>query len=160
MGCSFKRARAEVRHLTTRCLPMPQAREADPAGWAIGWGAWPAGMREDECGAACFRRAAWLEAVRRRPERSIRLKRREQRGMKLTIRPLTADLWPALEDLFGKSGASNGCWCMHWRIDSAHHKRPRAKNKAAFRSIVRRGPPPGLRDIEGDLAVGWCQLTP
>jgi len=27
--------------LTTRCLPRPQAREADPAGWAIGWGAWP-----------------------------------------------------------------------------------------------------------------------
>ncbi|HLC05439.1 MAG TPA: GNAT family N-acetyltransferase [Anaerolineales bacterium] len=79
--------------------------------------------------------------------------------MELTIRPLTPDLWPAFEDLFGKSGASNGCWCMHWRIGSAYHKRPRAENKAAFRSIVRRGPPPGLLAFEGDLAVGWCQLT-
>ena len=35
--------------------------------------------------------------------------------MKLTIRPLTPDLWPALEDLFGETGACNGCWCMYWR---------------------------------------------
>jgi len=24
-----------------------QLAEADPAGWAIGWGAWPAGLREN-----------------------------------------------------------------------------------------------------------------
>jgi GNAT superfamily N-acetyltransferase len=41
-------------------------------------------------------------------------------SMKLTIRPLTPDLWPALEDLFGKNGACNGCWCMYWRIGSAY----------------------------------------
>ena len=39
--------------------------------------------------------------------------------MKLTIRPLTPALWPALEDLFGKTGVCNGCWCMYWRIGSA-----------------------------------------
>jgi len=64
--------------------------------------------------------------------------------VKLTIRPLTPDRWPALQDLFGKSGASNGCWCMYWRIGSAYGKRPRAENRAAFRRVVRRGPPPGL----------------
>ena len=80
--------------------------------------------------------------------------------MKLTIRPLTPDRWPALQDLFGKSGASNGCWCMYWRIGSAYGKRPRAENRAAFRRVVRRGPPPGLLAFDGDLAVGWCQLTP
>jgi GNAT superfamily N-acetyltransferase len=80
--------------------------------------------------------------------------------MKLTIRPLTPDLWPALEDLFGKNGASNGCWCMYWRIGSAYHKRPRVKNKAAFREIVKRGPPPGLLAFDGNVAVGWCQLVP
>ena len=81
-------------------------------------------------------------------------------GMKLTIRPLTPDLWPALEDLFGKNGASSGCWCMYWRIGSAYYQRPRAKNKAAFREIVKRGPPPGLLAFDGDVAVGWCQLVP
>ena len=80
--------------------------------------------------------------------------------MKLTIRPLTPDLWPALEDLFGAHGACNGCWCMYWRIGVAYAQRPREKNRAAFRAIVRRGPPPGLIAFEGDLAVGWCQLTP
>ena len=29
--------------------------------------------------------------------------------MKLTIGPLTPDLWPAFEDLFGKNGACYGC---------------------------------------------------
>src|SRR5438034_5258268 len=80
--------------------------------------------------------------------------------MKLTIRPLTPDLWPALEDLLGKNGACYGCWCMYWRIGREYRKRSRAKNKAAFREVVRRGPPPGLLAFDGDRAVGWCQLTP
>jgi hypothetical protein len=80
--------------------------------------------------------------------------------MQLTIRPLTPDLWPELEDLFGKNGACNGCWCMYWRIGSAYRKRPREHNKAAFREIVQCGPPPGLLAFDGDVAVGWCQLTP
>jgi len=49
---------------------------------------------------------------------------------------------------------------MYWRIGSTFHKRPREKNKAAFREVVKRGPPPGLLAFDGDLAVGWCQLTP
>ena len=36
--------------------------------------------------------------------------------MKLTIRPLTPDLWPAFEDLFGENGAVGGCSSMYWRI--------------------------------------------
>src|SRR5918996_2425994 len=80
--------------------------------------------------------------------------------MKLTIRPLTPDLWPALEDLFGENGACNGCWCMYWRIGSAYRRRPREQNKAAFEEVVKRGPPPGLLAFDGDVAVGWCQLTP
>jgi GNAT superfamily N-acetyltransferase len=80
--------------------------------------------------------------------------------MTLTIRPLTPDRWPALEDLFGELGACNGCWCMYWRIGAAYRKRPRAENKNAFRDVVECGPPPGLLAFDGDLAVGWCQLTP
>ena len=80
--------------------------------------------------------------------------------MKLAIRPLTPDLWPALEDLFGENGAVGGCWCMYWRIGRAICKNRREENKAAFREVVRRGPPPGLLAFDGDMAVGWCQLTP
>lgn len=80
--------------------------------------------------------------------------------MKLVVRPLTPARWPALEDLFGKSGASNGCWCMYWRLGPEYKRRPRQKNKADLRRIVKGGPPPGLLAFDGDLAVGWCQLTP
>lgn len=78
----------------------------------------------------------------------------------LTVCPLTRDTWPALEDLFGKLGACNGCWCMYWRIGSQYKKQTRQENKDAFLQIVRDGPPPGLLAFDGDRAVGWCQLTP
>lgn len=80
--------------------------------------------------------------------------------LKLAIHPLTPELWPSLEDLFGEKGACNGCWCMYCRIGSAYKHRPREQNKDEFRQIVRRGPPPGLLAFHGDLCVGWCQLTP
>jgi hypothetical protein len=79
--------------------------------------------------------------------------------MKLTIRPVTPDLWPALEHLFGNWGASNGCWCMYWRLGGAYRGR-REQNKESLQRIVRRGPSPGLLAFSGDLPVGWCQLTP
>jgi GNAT superfamily N-acetyltransferase len=80
--------------------------------------------------------------------------------MTLKVRPLTPNLWPQFEDLFGPAGACGGCWCMYWRIGSAYQKTPRETNKANFRAVVRRGPPPGLLAFDGELAVGWCQLTP
>lgn len=80
--------------------------------------------------------------------------------MKPTIHPLTPDLWPALEDLFGLQGPVSRCWCMLWRIGSEYRKRPSKENKMAFRERVKSGPPPGLLAFDGDLAVGWCQLTP
>jgi GNAT superfamily N-acetyltransferase len=83
-----------------------------------------------------------------------------QLKMKLRIRPLTPDLWPALEDLFGERGACNGCWCMYWRIGSNYRKLPSETNKAEFHKVVTKGPPPGLIAFDGELAVGWCQFTP
>ena len=49
---------------------------------------------------------------------------------------------------------------MYWRIGSAYRTAPPGRNKAAFRRLVKRGPPPGLLAFAGDVAVGWCQLTP
>ena len=77
-----------------------------------------------------------------------------------TIRPLTPDLWPAIENLFGPLGACNGCWCMYWRIGSLYRKQSRETNKKAFHRVVRHGPPPGLLAFDGDVPVAWCQLTP
>ena len=79
--------------------------------------------------------------------------------MGITVRQLTIDLWPALEELFGSKGACNGCWCMYWRIGSNYHKRSRDLNKKDFKSIVKKGPPPGLIAFIDNNPVGWCQLT-
>jgi GNAT superfamily N-acetyltransferase len=49
---------------------------------------------------------------------------------------------------------------MYWRIGAAYRQRPGGTNKAAFREIVKRGPPPGLLAFDNDVAVGWCHLTP
>src|ERR687888_1577504 len=80
--------------------------------------------------------------------------------MDLTVRPLTPELWPALEDLFGRAGASNGCWCMYWRLGPRYHERPRPDNKRDLRALAASGRPSGLVAFDGDLAVGWCQLAP
>lgn len=74
--------------------------------------------------------------------------------MVLSVRPLTPELWPALEELFGPGGASNGCWCMYWRIGPKYRKRPRGENKAALRAATEYGPPPGLLAFDGELTVG------
>jgi GNAT superfamily N-acetyltransferase len=49
---------------------------------------------------------------------------------------------------------------MYWRIGGAYRDRPKEENRAALRSVVLRGPPPGLLAFDGDTAVGWCQVTP
>jgi GNAT superfamily N-acetyltransferase len=79
--------------------------------------------------------------------------------MNLAISPLTAESWPALEDLFGRQGASNGCWCMYWRIGPRYHDRPREDNKRDLANLARSGQPPGLLAFDGAVAVGWCELA-
>ncbi len=80
--------------------------------------------------------------------------------MDLTFSPLTATQWPALEDLFGRAGASNGCWCMYWRIGPRYRERPREDNKRDLEKLARSGQPPGLLAFDGGTAVGWCELAP
>jgi GNAT superfamily N-acetyltransferase len=49
---------------------------------------------------------------------------------------------------------------MYWRTGAAYRRKPNDDNRAAFRKVVKHGPPPGLIAFDGKLAVGWCQLTP
>ena len=37
-------------------------------------------------------------------------------GSRVRFRELRPTLWPAFRELFGKSGACGGCWCMWWRV--------------------------------------------
>lgn len=86
----------------------------------------------------------------------------EGRGerVELTIRPLTPQAWPAFEDLLADGGATRRCWCMYWQVGALYRRRPAEENRDALRDRVRAGPPPGLVAFDGELAVGWCQVTP
>ena len=75
--------------------------------------------------------------------------------------PLTPELWPAFEKLFGKSGACSGCWCVHWRVPHADYVAMRgAEAKSYFKRRVKKGLPPGVLAFIGDDAVGWLQIGP
>lgn len=80
--------------------------------------------------------------------------------MDIDVRPLTPELWPALEDLLGESGPVSRCWCMYWRIGARYRQLPADQNREAFRDIVQQGPSPGLLAFTDDTAIGWCQITP
>ncbi|MGA3026973.1 MAG: GNAT family N-acetyltransferase [Bryobacteraceae bacterium] len=79
----------------------------------------------------------------------------------LRFAPLTADVWPDLERLFGVRGACGGCWCMSWRLPKAEFERQKgAGNKAALRRVVGEGPPPGILAWSGSEPIGWCAVAP
>lgn len=90
----------------------------------------------------------------------MEVKAREAAGGALDIVPATAGRWEALADLFGRAGASSGCWCMYWRLGPPYNRRPHEHNRDAFKELVEGGPPPGLLAFAGEVAVGWCQVTP
>ena len=61
--------------------------------------------------------------------------------MDLPISFLTAGRWPALEDLFGRAGASKGCWCMYWRIGPRYRDRPGADDMRDLQRLAASGRP-------------------
>lgn len=78
-----------------------------------------------------------------------------------TVLPLTADLWPAFEDLFGRQGACYGCWCTHFRLPPAVRRtNDRQRNKDHIRARIEAGPPPGLLAFADGVAAGWMQIGP
>jgi len=81
-------------------------------------------------------------------------------SLDLTFHPLTSDHWPALEKLFGKHGASGGCWCMWWRLKRSDFLKQRGeKNKETFKRIVDSGEVPGILVYAGGRPIGWCSVA-
>jgi GNAT superfamily N-acetyltransferase len=79
----------------------------------------------------------------------------------IEVRPVDADRWPDLEDLFGPSGAYSGCWCMWFRIPGRDFSRNgNAGNRAALEAVVGRGEPVGLLAYADGVPVGWAAVAP
>jgi predicted GNAT family acetyltransferase len=77
------------------------------------------------------------------------------------IVPLTPELWPAFEALFGKQGACYGCWCTYFRLPpAARRASDRQSNKDHIRTRIEAGPPPGLLAVKDGVADGWMQIGP
>jgi hypothetical protein len=81
----------------------------------------------------------------------------------LVVRPLTSELWPALEDLLDQGGPAGRCWCMATRIGAAYRRRPADDNRADFwpSSPSRRsgtGVGPGQRSTRCITHRGRCPL--
>jgi GNAT superfamily N-acetyltransferase len=81
--------------------------------------------------------------------------------MPVDVRPLTPELWPDFETLFGKAGACFGCWCTYFRLHPAARRATGDSDKRQImRDRVAAGPPPGLLAFDGGQAVGWMQVGP
>jgi GNAT superfamily N-acetyltransferase len=81
----------------------------------------------------------------------------------MEIRPATADVWPALEELFSRRGGGDArfCWCRWWRVRAKDFVASApAANREALHRLVEDGPAPGLVALEGGRAVGWVGLGP
>lgn len=80
----------------------------------------------------------------------------------MEIVPATADLWPALAELFAAGGDPKWCWCQYWRKPgSSWANTPADENRDDLRArLDRDGPAPGLVALEDGRAVGWVGLGP
>ena len=82
----------------------------------------------------------------------------------LEVRPVTAEHWPELAELFGPSGAFSNCWCTWWRQTSADFGRGIEEhgegNRALMHSLVDAGSEPGLLAYRDGKPVGWVSVAP
>ncbi len=79
----------------------------------------------------------------------------------LEFAPVTPKRWQDLEQLFGRSGACGGCWCMWWRITASEYSREAGKgNRKAMKKLVDSGEVPGILAYADGRPVAWCSVAP
>ena len=79
----------------------------------------------------------------------------------LNFQPLTPAHWDDFERLFGRHGATGGCWCMWWRCKRSEFERNGNEgNRQAMKAIVDSGVVPGLLGYHEGEPVGWVSVAP
>jgi len=80
--------------------------------------------------------------------------------MELKYKPVTSDLWPQFEALFGKRGGCGGCWCMWFRLSHSEFEASKGeKNRRTMREIITSDVVPGIIAFDGDVPVGWISVA-
>ncbi len=82
--------------------------------------------------------------------------------MKIETKELTPELWPKVEELFGRNGACGGCWCQAWKLEKGEDwKRLKGdKAKKRLRSGIEAGTTLGILAFVEERPVGWCNFGP
>ena len=80
----------------------------------------------------------------------------------ITIQKVSEQDFPLIEQLFGKNGACEGCWCMYWRVDTNKEYKEGcgAKNKNSLKNLVEKGKVCALIAMYNDEPAGWCTYGP
>lgn len=77
----------------------------------------------------------------------------------ISTHPLTPERWPDFERLFGASGGYGSCWCTYFRMRSSRFAAARGEErKAAMRSLVESGAPPGLLLYVDREPAAWASF--
>ncbi|MDZ5660462.1 GNAT family N-acetyltransferase [Nocardioides sp. zg-1308] len=75
-----------------------------------------------------------------------------------TIAELTAETWPAFDDLVLRhNGIFGGCWCIWFHPDSEERGQGAEANRALKRRYVEAGAAHAALVMDGDEAVAWAE---
>jgi GNAT superfamily N-acetyltransferase len=77
----------------------------------------------------------------------------------IEVLPVDSSRWSDLETLFGRAGASNGCWGQYWLLGTGYHQRDRAENRRDLEQQIHAGRA-GLLAYERSNPVAWARFTP
>lgn len=78
---------------------------------------------------------------------------------RVVVEHATSDSWGDVERLFGRAGASNGCWCQYWLLGPDYRRRDRTENHRDLEQQVHHNRA-GLLAYRDGAPVGWARFTP
>jgi len=82
--------------------------------------------------------------------------------LKIEIKEVAPHDFPLIEQLFGKNGACEGCWCMYWRVSTNKEYKEGCgtKNKNSLKKLVEAGDVNALLALVDGIPAGWCTFGP